>query len=94
MLLCLQRLLLVVALLFSQQVASAHAQDHQLKGTASDQQVCEQCVLAAHLGAAPTTTPAQVACACEGARPIVAPPCVFHPGAFAPFSSRAPPVLA
>ena len=56
MLLCLQRLLLVVVLLFSQQVASAHAQDHQLKGTVSDQQVCEQCVLAAHLGSAPTST--------------------------------------
>ncbi len=93
MLLCLQRLLLVLALLFSQQVALGHAQDHLLKGTASDQKVCEQCALAAQLGASPTSNPPHFPAVTPDVPVEGAILSVFHPGVSAPFSSRAPPTL-
>lgn len=91
MLPCLQRLLLVLALLFSQQVALAHAQDHQLKGTLSDKQACEQCALAIQLGGAPTSSAPAVHVECGFAAPACAAHSVHLPGASTPFSSRAPP---
>jgi len=90
----LQRLLLIAVLLFSQQVAFAHAQEHQLEGTASDKQACEQCVLAAQLGGAPTSDAPRVQAVAGHAMPACPVHSIFLPGAFAPFSSRAPPALS
>jgi len=91
MLLDLQRLLLVLALLFSQQVAFAHAQDHQLKGTASDQGACQQCALAAQLGSAPTAAATSFDNSLSFPVPEYSGDSIHTPGAFAPFRSRAPP---
>jgi len=92
MLLYLQHLLLVLALLFSQQVAFAHAQEHQLKGTASDQRACEQCALAAQLGSAPAAVAASFDNGLGFPVPEYSAGSVHTPGASAPFRSRAPPV--
>ncbi len=91
MLFCLQRLLLVIALLFSQQLAFAHAQEHQLKGTTSDKQACEQCTLATQLGGTPTSAAPSLDNGLAHSAPRIALHSVFLPGASAPFSSRAPP---
>jgi len=91
MLLCLQRLLLVIALLFSQQVAFAHAQEHQLKGTASDQRACQQCAMVAQLGSTPTAPAASFDNGLGFPVPEYSAGSIHTPGAFAPFRSRAPP---
>ncbi|MCC7549604.1 MAG: hypothetical protein IT532_17785 [Burkholderiales bacterium] len=88
----LQRLLLVIVLLFSQQVAFAHALDHQLAGTTSDQQACEQCARAVQLGGTPTSSTSCPDHVTSHAAPAAPADPVFLTGAFAPFSSRAPPV--